>query len=269
MGYSLKPKKKQKPIDEETKIEDLRIVKEVLDKHKIKYWLDCGALLGAMRNKKLIHWDHDIDLGAWFDSFEDLTIAFKDIDRTKYRVKINEKFRSITIFNRGITDKFYISLQLYEKKDGKAIKKWLIHPGQMTYHENTVKKSDSGKSRLGYVCKYLLWVFSSPRHMNERPWFLPKIAHRGLIRLAFMLPRAARKRIYNFVEKIAFKLGCRYIKIKIPIKYFKNLKTISFYGMGILIPAKAEKYLEFRYGEDWRTPKEKWIFYKDYACLSK
>mgnify|MGYP003997540445 FL=1 len=37
----------------------------VLQKLGIVYWLDCGTLLGAIRDNQLIAWDNDIDLGCW------------------------------------------------------------------------------------------------------------------------------------------------------------------------------------------------------------
>ena len=33
--------------------------------HNIEFWLECGALLGAVRNGKIIPRQDDIDLGAW------------------------------------------------------------------------------------------------------------------------------------------------------------------------------------------------------------
>lgn len=42
--------------------QNLLDVKKILDKHKIKFWLNTGTLLGAIREKNFIKWDHDIDL---------------------------------------------------------------------------------------------------------------------------------------------------------------------------------------------------------------
>jgi len=46
----------------EEAIRVLKIVIDVLDKHNIKYYLDFGTLIGAIRDKGLILWDDDIDI---------------------------------------------------------------------------------------------------------------------------------------------------------------------------------------------------------------
>jgi LPS biosynthesis protein len=38
---------------------------EVLNKLKVNYWLCHGTLLGLIRDKSLIPWDNDIDIGSW------------------------------------------------------------------------------------------------------------------------------------------------------------------------------------------------------------
>ena len=48
-------------------VNNLRIVKEILDESGIDYWLDNGTLLGAFRDGKIIEWDRDIDFGAWYN----------------------------------------------------------------------------------------------------------------------------------------------------------------------------------------------------------
>ena len=40
----------------------LKIVTETLDEHNVKYYLDFGTLIGAIRDKGLIPWDDDIDI---------------------------------------------------------------------------------------------------------------------------------------------------------------------------------------------------------------
>jgi len=258
----------KKEITEKTKVNDLEAVKTVLDKHKINFWLDCGALLGTIRNGRLIEWDHDIDLGAWCNDIDKITKALEEINKEKYRVKINEKARNIIIVDRVNGKDFCISIQLYEKKGEKAMKKWLIHTQQALYNGNSTQKNQTGKTRLWFLFSYLLWVFSSPRYINEKPWFMSNIGHKTLIKIAFILPKKVRTKIYEFIEKVALKTGWTYIKIEVPLKYFQKLKTIDFYDIKIKVPSDPEGYLAYRYGNDWRTPKRKWIFYKDYACLS-
>jgi len=36
----------------------------LLNKHKIKYWLCHGTLLGVIRDNSLIEWDNDIDIAS-------------------------------------------------------------------------------------------------------------------------------------------------------------------------------------------------------------
>ena len=52
-------------VKENTLIDLLRQVKRVLDEHSVEFWLDVGTLLGAVRDREFIPWEHDIDLGSW------------------------------------------------------------------------------------------------------------------------------------------------------------------------------------------------------------
>lgn len=51
-----------------------RHVFKVLDTYKIRYWLEGGSLLGAMRNGDIIPWDTDIDIGVYQEDLEKLFI---------------------------------------------------------------------------------------------------------------------------------------------------------------------------------------------------
>ena len=52
-------------------------VTDLLTENNITYWLDYGALLGAVRNGELIPWDSDVDLGVLAEDVEKIC-SFKD-----------------------------------------------------------------------------------------------------------------------------------------------------------------------------------------------
>ena len=43
----------------------LHDINTIFDRHDVIVWLDCGTLLGAVREKDFIVWDNDIDLAMW------------------------------------------------------------------------------------------------------------------------------------------------------------------------------------------------------------
>lgn len=85
-----------KPIDtEELKKIQLQILDAVSDfceKHQIKYWLDCGTLLGAVRHKGYIPWDDDIDIGMLRPDYDKFMQLFNlENDRYKFYSYENNK----------------------------------------------------------------------------------------------------------------------------------------------------------------------------------
>ncbi|OTF72094.1 fukutin-related protein-like protein, partial [Euroglyphus maynei] len=51
-----------------------RYVFNLLEKFKIRYWLEGGSLLGAARNGQIIDWDYDIDIGIYQEDMNKLSI---------------------------------------------------------------------------------------------------------------------------------------------------------------------------------------------------
>ena len=57
-------------INKET-INCLRDIKTVLDNAEVPFWLDSGLLLGMVRDKKPISYDHDIDIGTMYQDIKE------------------------------------------------------------------------------------------------------------------------------------------------------------------------------------------------------
>lgn len=76
---------KEKKELQKKQLEILDEIKRLCEKHKIKYWLDSGSCLGAVRHKGFIPWDDDIDLGMLrkdYDKF--IKICKKELDNKFY-----------------------------------------------------------------------------------------------------------------------------------------------------------------------------------------
>ena len=50
-------------------------VKNIIENLSIDYWIEGGTLLGAVRDKRFIPWDNDIDLGILCKNYNNETIS--------------------------------------------------------------------------------------------------------------------------------------------------------------------------------------------------
>ncbi|MAR15292.1 MAG: hypothetical protein CMG21_02420 [Candidatus Marinimicrobia bacterium] len=70
-------------------------VKNIIENLSIDYWIEGGTLLGAIREKKLIPWDHDIDMGM-----------------------INYSNDAIKKMIHNLKKKFYVSVKTFNNMEG-------------------------------------------------------------------------------------------------------------------------------------------------------
>lgn len=58
----------------------LKDIAEICDRHNIKYFLDAGTLIGAVRHKGFIPWDDDVDVGMLREDYiEFIKVAKKEL----------------------------------------------------------------------------------------------------------------------------------------------------------------------------------------------
>jgi lipopolysaccharide cholinephosphotransferase len=225
----------------EKSIETLKEIKKILDKHDIYYWIDEGTLLGAVREKKLIEWDHDIDLAIWYKDIDKLSPIFHDIETTGVNLCFFEYKKHIKMVDKG----YEIDINLYHIQDDKAVRLWHV------------------SNKLGRVLDYFIWT-TYLKNPEKRKFNVPFFITKSLVKLTNILPEKTNKKIRKKLEKTYEKKGCRLIqRVTVPSHFFKELTTLEFYKEQFKVPKKTEEYLEYRYGKDWRIPKRNYVFYKD------
>jgi hypothetical protein len=97
----------------------LPVITDLLEENGIKYWLDWGTLLGALRDGKMIPWDFDIDIGIFHDDTAKLLAI--DVPYHKFEVDRNHKFaRKIRFFTEEHGFDFHIDLDPWYVEQGIA-----------------------------------------------------------------------------------------------------------------------------------------------------
>jgi hypothetical protein len=229
---------------EDALIDILRQVKEVLDKYDVEFWLECGTLLGAVREGKFLSWECDIDFGSWHEEMPDtvkISVSKALCDRG-FKVWIAENHINIKEGNG-----FWADINLYYLSNDKAIKPELSA-------KNLLSRS---------LCYWLLvlWAPYHPHGVSKSP--VKRFVMNTLIRASRAMPSLLRKQLAQIVSAIYEKIGAEDVSWEIPSKYFSDLPTITFYGMELKVPAKTREYLAYRYGEDWHIPRRDWVTARD------
>lgn len=230
----------------EKDVEALKQIKKILDKHDIEYWLDEGTLLGAVREKKFIEWDHDIDLSIWYKDLPKITPLFDEIRKTGLEVIFFEWKKHIKLLGEG----YEIDINLYHLKDKKATRTWHIN------------------NQLGRVLDYFIWTIYL-KDSKYRKLFAPFFITKTLIKISNKWPDWMNKKILKLLLKIYEKKGCKSLQVAMPSYFFTELTTLEFYKMNFKVPKKTEEYLEYRYGKNWRIPKKDYVWYKDDQSVIK
>jgi phosphorylcholine metabolism protein LicD len=121
----------------------------IFDELNIQYWLEYGTLLGAIRDKKFIQNDYDIDLGLFLSDYnnqiENIFVkhGFKkmksySIDNNKYGLEESYRFMGLDI------DLFYFTIKqdtmfthVFQNEEGKSWDKTIIDNGGLIVREMT------------------------------------------------------------------------------------------------------------------------------------
>lgn len=229
---------RDKLVDEKRWVENLGDVKQILDDAGVRYWLDFGTLLGAVRAGKFIPWDTDIDLGAIHTEAGRIISKIPEFEQAGFTVDITDT--GVEFFR----DPGWGGIGLFRLR------------GNSIWTPGTCKRS-----KFHQVTRYfdLLGMRLPYRDCPGRTRIPPQE------KIAFaLIPGFTDHLLRKFLFRLYQWTGAKYGARVMPKSYFENLDSISFYGMRFNIPSPVYDYLSLLYGESWRTPDPTWIYDEKY-----
>jgi hypothetical protein len=228
---------------ENVAVDNLTEIKDVFDIIDVKFWLDHGTLLGAVRDGRIIEWDSDVDLGTWYYNTKKILSAFGEFKKRRFTAGLDCKRGNLGIRRGGC----YVGVSLYRDRGNYA---WTIPPVFLR-----------GLNRVEKVLNWWIGASSSITYTAPEGKFLRRSGP-----FLSLVPLPLTQHLADITWSILVRRGC-IIPLIVPKHYFEALSTIEFYGIEFNIPSDVEKYLEYRYGSSWRTPIKEWK-YKDDGAMS-
>ncbi len=119
----------------------LKIVIDTLDKYDIKYYLDFGTLIGAVREKGLIPWDDDIDISLVNEG------DYKKIPKVLEEIQRKSTLRTYLFTFRPV-----------DTRKRKKRRKEMIKKGKSVY-KGYVTFTDIDNIRIAKIRTNKFWIF--------------------------------------------------------------------------------------------------------------
>lgn len=234
-------------------------IKRICEKHRIKYFMIAGTLLGAIRHKGFIPWDEDMDFGMLRSDFERFVQACRtDLDTNRFFLQTNESDKGYTYAfaklrlkgtrivesvseNASADQGIFVDIFPF---DNVPDKKW-----QSTLHE---------KER--YIWKNILAVklgYKNGMHRSKALQVILK-AVASVLPYQFILSRK-NKAFTRYNKKkseniVTAEGSYRYKKETIPGRYVEKLVNLPFEEMEFPAFACYEEYLTGMYGDYMKLP---------------
>lgn len=241
-------------------------IKRVCDENGIKYFLDSGTLLGAIRHKGFIPWDDDMDMGMLREDYERfIEIAPKKL-KSEYFLQTWKTDKSYPYAFAKIRKKGTIFIEAVSQKTNAHNEIFVdIFPYDVYPDNETVRTKLMKKIML---LKYSLWMKD-----GMTPWLRHKsILDRLLVRAKYvphyfyalthsrdamiaeyekLMPMYNAETSKYYVEQSG---GTPFGKWIIPTECFKKFIEVKFEDTMFLVPEKYDLYLKTVYGDYMQLP---------------
>lgn len=219
--------------DKDQAFRDLQRFKKFTDSIGVKFWLDWGTILGAVRNGKFIPWEGDIDLGMMKEDLEKIKRNKSKLESIDF--KLFSKPDGGACVSKNCTSKIDLGCYVF---DGD----WAIQYSK-TYN------------KLGEIIDFIIFILNLYDAEYKYETIVSRNNIKKMIWIAKYLP--LRKQLISIVEGVGKIFGGKAKIVRTPKRFFTQLTKIKFYDDYFYVPFDYIEYVKYVYGDDWRTPK-KW-----------
>lgn len=228
-------------------------ISAIFSRYNVTTWLCYGALLGMIREGRLLPWNNDVELGFVSDKLTSRTIhsILRSLSFHGYLATYYSTSRSFSIWHPRLA----IQVNVNHFIDSGDL---LTRPHEMC------SQPGNGVSLL----PQLFWWFSTLlgskasfqwKDLLSTPF--PRTIRLLLINFIQLLPFFIRFNLSVCVYKFLYSFMPPSSTMIIPKEFIYPLDSVDFYGCPISSPSQPSHLLRYLYGDDWKIPKENWSFY--------
>lgn len=250
-------------------LELLQYVQDWCSKNNVKFWLDCGSLLGAIRHKGYIPWDDDIDIGMLRPDYDRFIREFnsKDSRYTCRCVEVDQKFEY------PIAKVMDTSTILYEPDENGT----KLHINIDVFVYDNAPDDQRMVERMMKKRNHLLHCREIYYSTTPSAKWYKNIAKQALRVCYKMLPEAYfdKKIVENSRKYIDSKTTCvgnfcSYSRVVCDKEIFDSVVLVDFEGMKLPAPVGYDRWLRCFYGDYMQLPPpEKRVTHHSYVAYGQ
>lgn len=235
-------------------------IKRICELHHIKYFLDCGSMLGAVRHQGFIPWDDDMDIGMMKEDYE----KFLKICENELKDEFFLDNYETNPANALVYSKMRLKGTKYIEEKGNAEAKHNeifvdIFP-YFSISDNAFKRKLDGALLAGMSqailskSGYKVWKGESKL---KRLKFIPTDIV-GKILTKKGMHRAVNRIVnkYKDTKMVCIHSGSCYDYWYVPKEIFDSMIEVKFEDRTYLIPKQYDVYLKTAYGNYMELPPE-------------
>lgn len=206
----------------------LHIFDKLCAKYNLRYWLDSGTLLGAIRHGGFIPWDDDLDVMMPREDYDKVIPLLKDeMEKHGIVVRWGGYFD-----NMGYMQRLAFAYRTVETGI------WMdIFPMDLCY-------SEFPAAEIGSTVKKNISVYQKYYSSHERKCSVQQMTEKKM-QIFDNIPKGEHRVWYGFPEINFFK------NIVMDDNVIFPLKKVGFEGYDLNVPANSDRYLSEIYGNNY------------------